>query len=89
VPTISEQGLAGFQADVWWGVMTRAGTPEPVLQRINQLVNEVLRSPEVIKRLEAQGASVVGGSAAQFARFFSAERATWQKVIADAKIKID
>jgi tripartite-type tricarboxylate transporter receptor subunit TctC len=73
VPTISEQGLAGFQADVWWGVMTRAGTPEPVLQRINQLVNEVLRSPEVIKRLEAQGASVVGGSAAQFARFFSAD----------------
>jgi tripartite-type tricarboxylate transporter receptor subunit TctC len=89
VPTMAEQGLADFKADVWWGVMARAGTPAPVLQRINQIVNDVLRAPEVIKRLEAQGASVVGGSAAQFAQFFAAERATWQKVITDAKIRID
>jgi tripartite-type tricarboxylate transporter receptor subunit TctC len=89
VPTFEQQGVADFRADVWWGVMARAGTPEPVVRRINEILNKVLQAPEVIKRLEAQGATVVGGSPEQFGRFFGSERSTWQKVIADARIRID
>lgn len=89
VPTMEQQGLADFKADVWWGVMTRAGTPAPVIAQMNEILNKVLRAPEVVKRLEAQGATVVGGSTEQFARFFASERATWQKVISEGKIKID
>jgi len=89
VPTMEQQGLADFKADVWWGVMTRAGTPAPVIAQINSILNKVLTAPEVIKRLEAQGATAVGGTTDHFAKFFASERATWQKVISEGKITID
>jgi tripartite-type tricarboxylate transporter receptor subunit TctC len=69
--------------------MGPAGMPKPVVERLNQLVNAALASPEMKARLESLGAQPVGGSAEQFAAFFAAESKTWQGVIKDAGIKIE
>jgi len=89
VPTFEEQGIADFNASVWWGLMGPAGMPKPVVDRLNQLVNAAIASPEMRARLESLGAQPVGGSAEQFAAFFAAESKTWQGVIKDAGIKIE
>ncbi len=89
LPTFEEQGIADFNASVWWGIMGPAGLPGPVLSRLNQVFAAAIASPEMKTRLESLGAQPVGGSSAQFAAFFASERATWQGVIKDAGIKIE
>jgi tripartite-type tricarboxylate transporter receptor subunit TctC len=89
LPTFAEQGIADFSTDVWWGVTASAGTPSAIVTRINGILNRVLAAPAVRSRLEALGATPVGGEPAQFAAFFAAERATWQRVISEANIRID
>ena len=89
LPTFEEQGIADFNASVWWGIMAPAGLPRPVLAQLNQMFNAAIASPEMKSRLESLGAQPVGGSAEQFAAFFASERATWQGVIKEAGIKVD
>lgn len=89
LPTFAEQGIADFATDVWWGVMAPAGTPPAVAARLNEIVNRVLAAPDVRARLEALGATPVGGEASRFAGFFAAERATWQRVIQEANIRLE
>ena len=89
VPTFEEQGIADFNASVWWGLVGPAGMPRPIVSLINQMVNEAIAAAEVKGRLESLGAQPVGGSAEQFAAFFSSERATWQGVIKEAGIRIE
>ena len=88
LPTFAEQGIADFSAAVWWGLMAPAGTPDSVVAELNRMVSAALKSSEVSKRIETLGAEPVGESADKFEAFFAAERATWQRVIKDAGIKI-
>ena len=87
VPTFEEQGLADFNATVWWGVMGPAGIAKPIVDQLNRIINTAIASADVTRRLESQGAQPVGGSPEQLAAFFASERATWQAVIRDAGIK--
>jgi tripartite-type tricarboxylate transporter receptor subunit TctC len=89
LPTFAEQGIADFNTDVWWGVTASAGTPPAIVARINGIVNRILAAPAVRDRLETLGATPVGGDPAHFAAFFATERATWQRVITEANIRID
>lgn len=89
LPTFAEQGIADFNAAVWWGLMAPAGTPGNVVNELNRMVNEVLKSPEVASRLEVLGAQRVGGPPERFETFFASERSTWRQVIKDAAIKLD
>jgi tripartite-type tricarboxylate transporter receptor subunit TctC len=89
VPTFAEQGVEGISADVWWGVMVPAATPAPAIAALNGIVNRVLQAEAVRTRIESLGAQPVGGSVEHFTRFFAAERATWQRVITDANIRLD
>lgn len=66
VPTIAEQGVPGFQALTWAGLVGPAGLPAPVSERLNAAVNRALQSAEVQRHYAAAGSSIAGGSAARF-----------------------
>ena len=89
VPTFAEQGLAGFEVPAWYGVLAPAGTPAAAVQWLNTEINAVLKDPQVVARLEAMGAGVVGGPPAPFGDFMKAQSARWAKVIKDARISLD
>ena len=66
VPTIAEAGVPGYEMDSWLGIVAPAGTPSPVLDRLNAEFNRALGVPRVREKLAAQGLDVVGGSVADF-----------------------
>jgi tripartite-type tricarboxylate transporter receptor subunit TctC len=89
VPTLAESGLPGFEASSWFGLLAPAGTPQPVIAKLNAEVAKWLASPEAKEKLLAQGAIAAGGTPEDFARHIAAETAKWQKVVKDSGAKID
>ena len=89
VPTISESGLPGFEASSWFGVLAPAGTPAPVVAKINADVNKWLQSPEARDQLLVQGANAAGGTPEQFAAHIRAETEKWAKVVKASGAKAD
>jgi len=87
IPTLDEVGLKGFQAVAWNGLSAPARTPKDLIRKINADVLKVIRSPEFVERLSAEGADPVGDSPEQFAAFLREETARWNKVIKFADIK--
>ena len=89
VPTIAEAGpLPGYAVDVWLGVMTPAGAPRPIVDRLNGEINRIVRDPQVIKdRLTPVGLEPVGGTPEQFLDVMKAELAKYTKVARDARIR--
>ena len=86
-PTLDESGLKGFQAVAWNGLTAPARTPKPVIDKINADVLKVIRSPELVEKLKAEGSDPVGSSVDQYAGFLQEEIAKWNKVIKFAHIK--
>ena len=74
---------------MWFGVLTVAGTPRDVVQRLNTEMVKILTSPEVKERFGRMGVDVVAGSPEQFSQFLKSEVGRWAKVIQDAGIKAD
>ena len=89
VPTIAEQGVPGFESGTWQGVMVAKGTPDALVNRLNQELIKVIRTPDIRSRLAGQGAEVVTMAPAEQEAFFNKERARWAKVVTDAQIKLD
>ena len=89
VPTISESGLPGFEASSWFGVLAPAGTPAPIVAKINADVNKWLQSPEAREQMLAQGANAAGGTPEQFAAHIRAETEKWAKVVKASGAKAD
>jgi tripartite-type tricarboxylate transporter receptor subunit TctC len=87
IPTLDEVGLKGFQAAAWNGLSAPAHTPKDVIRRINADVLKIIRSPEFVEHLKAEGSDPVGDSPEQFAAFLREETAKWNKVIQFANIK--
>ncbi|HEV7267887.1 MAG TPA: tripartite tricarboxylate transporter substrate binding protein [Falsiroseomonas sp.] len=88
VPTAKET-LADFEVVNWYGMMVRAGTPQPAIQRLQQEVAAALRQPDVAERAASLGLDPVGSTAAAFAEFQRAEIAKWGSVIQSAGIKAE
>ncbi len=88
VPTIAES-VPGFEVSNWIGLFAPAGTPPSIVARVNAEVQKVMRSPEIQKRLETEGAKFIPMTPEQFAAFQKSELAKWAKTIKDANIKID
>ncbi len=89
VPTVAESGYPGFEAPAWWAVLAPAKTPPDILKRMNDALNAVLKSPEIAKKLDAQGIDVVGGSADVARVFIDKQMDIWAKVVKDNGIKAD
>jgi tripartite-type tricarboxylate transporter receptor subunit TctC len=81
VPTFAEEGYPGYRVLFWAGIMAPAGTPNAVVEKLNDAASEALRSPDVIARFEKIGAEVVNAGPASFAQRLEADRATWGALI--------
>ena len=89
VPTASEQGLSNFDVSSWVGVLVPAGTPAPIIDKINNAFAQALKNPNVQARMAEQGNEVVASSPAQFGVFLNQESNKWAKVIKDNNIQLD
>ena len=79
----------GFQAVSWYGILAPAGTPKPILARLNAEINKALKDPAVRKSIEAEGGEVLGGKAEDFAAYIKAEIATWSPLVKESGAKVD
>ena len=89
VPTSKEEGLPGFTASVWWGLVAPAKTPAPIVRQLNAAANTALADPDVRKQLSQLGVTIVSGTPEQFGQFVRTETATWNGVIRKAGITAD
>jgi tripartite-type tricarboxylate transporter receptor subunit TctC len=89
LPTLADAGYRNVESLAWNGFFVPAGTPDAVLQKINADANAVLQDPAVRQALEAQGLTVVGGSAADFRRAIDADVKRWGPVITKIGVKLD
>jgi tripartite-type tricarboxylate transporter receptor subunit TctC len=89
VPTISEAGLPGYEMTSWNGVLAPAGTPRPIVDRLNAVIVRVLPLPDVAEKLAGDGSEFGRNTPEQFAAFVRSEYAKWGKIIRQAKIKIE
>lgn len=89
IPTIAEQGLNGFDVSPWFGLMAPKGTPADVIRKINQDVNEVLRSKDVIDKFAAQGAQPYAVKPDEFAALLKADLVKWGEVVRASGASVD
>lgn len=88
VPPLSSS-FKGFAIDTWWGLVAPAGTPGPVIARLNKAFTDALRAPETKTRFEALMAEPVPTTPEQFDAFMAAERAKYQQVVKASGAKVD
>ena len=89
VPTVAESGVPGFQVSEWNGLFAPAGTPRPVLERLEAEARAIVASPEMKKRFAELGVQGVGSSAQEFSAFLKAETTKWAEVIRTSGIRMD
>lgn len=89
VPTMAELGINGFESYNWQGIIVPAGTPAPIITRLNQAFNEILKDPDVANAISSAGSQAVGGTPEAFGAFIASETAKWAKVIQSADIKLN
>ena len=87
LPTVAEAGLKGYEANNWNGFYVPAGTPRPVVNRLNKELSTALLAPDIKEFLFKQGLDAAPGTPEQFAKYMKSEYAKWNKVIAAAGIK--
>ena len=89
VPTISEAGVAGFQASGWVGIVAPAATPKPIVERLNAEIQKILNSTEIKESWAKQGVVPLSMTASEFGAFIAAEIEKWAKVAETAGVKIN
>jgi tripartite-type tricarboxylate transporter receptor subunit TctC len=89
VPTLAEAGLAGFDIGTWFGVLAPAGTPRPVVARLADEMQKVIRSPDFRKRMSEIGAEPVGNTPEEMARQIREETEKFARLVREAKVTIE
>lgn len=87
VPTVSETVKPGFEAGLWQGVVAPANTPAPLIDRLNETIRKVLRSPALTERLNQEGALPAPSTPREYADYLRSEQARWGEVVRSAGIK--
>lgn len=84
VPTMAEQGMPGFDAGIWIGLLAPAGTPEPIVEALANAANDALKTEPVSAALKTQGIDPLGGTPQQFGNFITADIERWSNVVRSA-----
>jgi tripartite-type tricarboxylate transporter receptor subunit TctC len=89
LPTVAEAGVPGYESGIWLGLMAPAGTPRPVLERLNGEVNKIINAADVKEAWAKQGAFPMGMSIDQFDKFLREEIVKWAKAVKASGAKAD
>lgn len=89
VPTVAESGVPGYVADSWYGLFAPAGTPAPVIARLNAAAKKAALSETFRKRVQSEGLVISAGTPEEFDRYVKGEEIRWRKVVKDGNIKAD
>jgi tripartite-type tricarboxylate transporter receptor subunit TctC len=89
VPTADEAGLPKFEVTTWYGILAPAGTPRPVVARLNGELGRIMHSSEMKERLDALATDPVTGTPEEFAELIRREIAKWGEVVREAGLKAD
>ncbi len=89
VPTVSEAGVAGYDAVIWLGLMAPAATPRPVVERLNAEVRRIVASPELKAAWDKQGAVAMSMTTEEFARFMREDIEKWARIVKLSGAKAD
>jgi len=89
VPTVAEAGLPKFEVTTWYGVLAPAGTPRPIINRLNAELVKIMHSPELKERLAASGTEPRTSTPEEFAAYIKEEIVKWGDVVRKANLKAD
>lgn len=89
VPTISEAGVKGYESTIWLGIMAPAGTPKPVIDRLNAEITKIVSRPDVKQAWNEQGAEPMKMTVGEFEKYLNADIAKWAKVVKIAGARTD
>ena len=90
LPTVAEAlNLPGFDVSAWMGIFVPAGTPQPIVARLNKAIVQITRMPDVIEKFAALGAEPIGSTPEEFASHIQAELVKWKKIVSDAHVTIN
>ena len=90
IPTISEQGVPGYESSSWTGISGPARLPPAIVGKLNAMFVASTKDPIVVQKLVANdGAALVGSTPEQFGQFIAADLSKWRKVIADTGVKLE
>jgi tripartite-type tricarboxylate transporter receptor subunit TctC len=89
VPTIAEAGVPGYESTQWWGILAPAGTPPPIVNRLNNEIKAILTSDEVKNRFLNEGAEIDYMGSADFGQFIVREITQWTRVVKELNIKVE
>jgi tripartite-type tricarboxylate transporter receptor subunit TctC len=81
IPTVAEAGVPGYEATIWLGVMAPAGTPKPVVEKLNAEINKVINRPDVKEAWQKQGAVPLVMNPAEFDKYLRADIEKWARVV--------
>jgi tripartite-type tricarboxylate transporter receptor subunit TctC len=87
-PTLAESGLPGYEVDQWYGIITSAKVPRPLVDKLAVAIAEAVKSPETAKRLSGEGSQPVGSTPDQFSAHIRSEIAKWRKLAKDAGLAL-
>jgi tripartite-type tricarboxylate transporter receptor subunit TctC len=88
IPTVAEAGVPGYEVDQWYGIITGAKVLMPIVRKLNAAIAEAVKSPDVAKRLAADGSTPVGSTPEQFSAHIKSEIAKWRKLVKEAKLEL-
>jgi tripartite-type tricarboxylate transporter receptor subunit TctC len=88
IPTVSESGLPGYEASIWYGLLAPAGTPPAIVARLNAELHKAMAHPDVKQKLAEQNFSITPSTPEEFGRKINSELDRWGKLIKEAKVKL-
>jgi len=89
LPTIAEGGVPGYVTTTWHGWLAPAGTPSPIITKLNIELAKAARAPDVVERMAADGGEPIGSSPERFQQHLASEIVRWRKVVRDANIRVE
>lgn len=81
MPTIASQGVPGFDVSAWFGMSAPAGTPQPIVDKLNAELNAIMATPAIREKLASMGMEVITGTPADYGRFIAAEIDRWRPIV--------